>query len=527
MIKARKNVFSLVVLLLAATLVFTACSGNNKTGGEATNKPEPTEAPDNKSGEATEAPKSELKPYTLKLLYTGGTQKDEAKVEAAISEYLTEKINAKLDIVAIDWGPWEEKTNLMIAGREEFDIMFTAAWQKHAINVKKGAFVDINAELKDFGITSLLDQYGQDVKESLNPQYWEGAKVGGINYAVPTDKEFAAQGGIVYRKDIAEKHGIDMSAVKTAADLDAVFKTIQEKEPGMTPLFLRRGEHFNTHYFVGYDPLGDGAIPGMILKDETSTKVQPMWENQRYLDNLKMTRDYFLKGYINKDAATTETGLADALKTGTVFAVVASMKPGKAMEFENQIGYQGKLAQVELTPKTTSTSEAAGSMLAISTTSKDPARAMMFINLLHSDKYLNNLLNFGIEGDHYEKVSNEIIKPAANAGSYAPGATWMFGSQFLNYVWETESPTKWDDFRTFNEGSILSPGFGFFFDPANVETEVAGISGLEREYQWALETGSVDIDKVLPEYIDKMKAGGVDKIIAEKQKQFDEFLASK
>lgn len=50
-------------------------------------------------------------------------------------------------------------------------------------------------------------------------------------------------------------------------------------------------------------------------------------------------------------------------------------------------------------------------MLAISTTSEDPARAMMFINLLHTDPYLNNLLNYGIEGKHYLKVNENVIKP--------------------------------------------------------------------------------------------------------------------
>ncbi|MGO4540883.1 ABC transporter substrate-binding protein [Paenibacillus sp. 2TAB19] len=520
MLKVRKNVLSVLILMLAATLVFTACSGNNAKEGSntSTNKPaEATNAPE--ATEPAKEPATDLKPYTIKLVYTGLPQKDEAKIEEAASKYLTEKINAKLDIIAIDWGPWEDKLNMMIASREKVDVIFTAQWQKYAINVEKGAFKDL-ADL-------LQTPAGQAVVSGLDPAYIEGSKINGKNYAIPTNKELAAQGGIVYRKDVAEELGIDMSQVKTIADLDAVFATVKEKKPGMTPIYFKEGETFNSHYIGNYDALGDTSIPGLILKDADDTKVVPNYDLPRYVDTLKLTRDFFKKGYINSDAATNQTSTNDAIKSGNYFAVPNSLKPGKAAEMENQLGMTGKLAQVALNEKTTATSETAGAMLAISTTSEDPERAMMFISLLHTDKVLNNLINFGIEGDHYDKVSDEIIKPAANAASYAPGAAWMLGNQFLNYVWESEAPDKWAQFAEFNKGSKVSKGLGFVFNSEPVKAEVAAIVNVDAEYLTALETGSVDVDKVLPEYSSKLKAAGIDKIITEKQTQFDAFLAGK
>ncbi|MOA55540.1 hypothetical protein D3C78_1793520 [compost metagenome] len=46
------------------------------------------------------------------------------------------------------------------------------------------------------------------------------------------------------------------------------------------------------------------------------------------------------------------------------------------------------------------------------------------------------------------------------------------------------------------------------------------------EYDISLDTGSVDPDTVLTKYADKLKKAGLDKIIAEKQKQLDAFLAA-
>ncbi|NIK76364.1 putative aldouronate transport system substrate-binding protein [Paenibacillus castaneae] len=456
--------------------------------------------------------------YTLKFVYIGSSQQDEVEIETAINDYLSDKINAKIDIIPIDWGPWDDKTNLMIASREKFDIIFTAQWNKHAVHVSKGAFVELD---------DLLEQYGQGILQSLDPVFLEGAKINGKNYAVPTNKEFAAQGGIIYRSDIAEELGLDMSAVKSISDLDAIYKVILDKKPGMTPIYMKLGETFNTHYIGNYDALGDTSIPGIILKDEESTMVMPNYEVERYVDTLRITRDFFKKGYINKDAATNQTMNMDALRSGDVFSITASLKPGKDEELAIQTGLIGKLAQLELNAKTIATSETAGSMLAISSTSEDPARAMMFINLLHTDKYLNNLLNYGIEGKHYVKINESVIQPTAQTKDYNPASNWMFGNQFLNYVWDTEDPNKWNNFYDFNQNAKLSPGLGFLFDGNSVRAEIAAVVNVDRQYQTALETGSVEIDKVLPEYIERLKAAGIEKIIAEKQAQFDIFLANK
>ncbi|MGO4543662.1 ABC transporter substrate-binding protein [Paenibacillus sp. 2TAB23] len=507
-------------LLLACLFLLCACS--NQAGAE---RPSTSNAAGNgiesaspnnadQEGEVGYPGKS----YTLKFVYTGAPQKDEEEVESAINDYLLTKINAKIDLMPIDWGPWNDKVNLMIASRETVDILFTAQWNKHAVNVSKGAFLELD---------ELLDQYGQGILQSLDPIFLAGAKINGKNYAVPTNKELAAQGGIVYRKDIADELGIDMSQVKTIEDLDAVYQTILEKKPGMTPIYMKQGETFNAHYIGNFDALGDTSIPGIILKDGESTQIKPTYEEERYVNTLRITRQFFQKGYINKDATTNQTMNNDALRSGDAFSITSALKPGKDEELAIQSGLAGKLAQLALNVKTIATSETAGSMLAISSTSQDPVRAMMFINMLHTDVYLNNLLNYGIEGKHYEKVNEQVIRPTLNTPGYNPGTNWMFGNQFLNYVWDSEKADKWDLFRDFNQNAKISPGLGFVFDGNGVRAEVAAVVNVDRQYQTALETGSVDVDQVLPEYIESLKAAGIEKIIAEKQKQFDQFLANK
>lgn len=509
----KQKTSMLLLLMMAIVLVVSACSGGNSN--KATDPPKENAAT-NAPKESEKSPSSDLKPYEISLVYPGTPQADEKKIEAALNKILTEKINATIDLRPIDWGAWDDKINLMVASSEAVDIVFTAQWNGHAKYVAKGAFIELG---------DLIDQYGQGIKDSLDPAFLEGAKINGKNYGIPTNKELAAEGGIVYRKDVTDELGIDMSNVKTPADLDAVYAQVLAKKPELTPLYTTAGA-FNSHFFANYDFLGDSTIPGAILKDLDSTTVAPAEQIARYKEYLNLTRDYFKKGYINKDAATTQVSSSDAWLAGTVFSTIEPLKPGKADEIASASNLTGKLAQITMNEKTVATSETAGSMLGISFTSKDPARAMMLINLLHTDKELNNIINFGIEGDHFTR-NGEIITATANTANYNPGAAWMFGSQFLNYVWSTEDPDKWAKFKEFNQNAKISPGLGFVFDSEPVKAEVGALANVIRQYQRALETGSVDVDKALAEYEAKLKEAGVDKVVAEKQKQFDAFLASK
>lgn len=517
------------LLLAALATVLAGCgSGNNNKGADASS-PAPSSASPSASQSASAADSaspsssvSDLKEYKLSLYIPGTPPKDEAKVEAEINKYLKDKINATLDLNLVDWGQWDNKMNLAIASRDPMDIIFTAGWNGHATNVAKGAFLPLNDPNGKYG--NLLEQYGQDILSTLPEAFLTGAKINGFNYGVPTNKELAEQGGIVYRKDIADELGLTdkLNAVKTIADLDPILAEVKAKKPEMIPLFLRDGDNFNSHYFAKYDYLGDTTIEGVILKDGEDTIVKPRYEEPRYMETLNITRDFFKKGYINKDAATTQLSGNDALKKGNVFMIVCPLKPGKDAETANATGLAGKLAQVAMTDRTVATSDTAGSMLGISTTSADPARAMMFINLLHSDKYLNNLINFGIEGDHYTR-SGEIIAPTDSTGNYAIGATWMLGSQFLNYVWNTEAPDKWDQFKKFNEGAHNSPALGFTFNAEPVKSQVSVESNIRKQYDPGLDTGSIDPAKA-DEYYKKLKSNGLDAIIAEKQKQLNAFL---
>ncbi|UKS27247.1 ABC transporter substrate-binding protein [Paenibacillus sp. HWE-109] len=517
--RVNKTMLTTLSGMMAVSMVLAGCA--KSTTSETTPAPASTAAATT-AATATPEAKPSAKTELVTLYYPGAEQKDVKSVEEEANKYLKDKLNATIKINAIDFGQWNDKLNLMIASGEEADIIFTAAWQNYTVNVAKGAFLPLN---------DLLAKNGQDIVKNLDPAFLEGSKVNGKNYGIPTNKELAATRGVLLRKDLVDKYKMDLTSVKTWKDLEPLLKTVKEKEPGITPWFIANQGNGGSSGILDnldWDYLGDASVPGVISKTGKDTKVLNALETPEYKEAAKLIRAYYKAGYINKDAATTTVFPKDQAKAGKVFMWTDGLKPGKDAETEGYVGF--KLTQLDLTVPTISTGDASGAMLAISKTSKHPDLAMKVINLLHSDKTFNNLVNFGIEGKHYVKKSETIIdlpagKTAQDTG-YNPGAQWELGNQFLNYLWTNEDPNKWQKFKDFNAKGVKSPALGFAFNSEPVKNEIAACANIANQYGPALSAGTVDPDEVIPKFLEKLKAAGVDKIIAEKQKQLDAFLAA-
>ena len=70
-----------------------------------------------------------------------------------------------------------------------------------------------------------------------------------------------------------------------------------------------------------------------------------------------------------------------------------------------------------------------------------------------------------------------------------------------------------------------SPAFGYYFDQEPVTSEVAAVNTVIEQYTPSLNCGAINPEEALPEFIEALKAAGMDKIIAEQQKQLDEWAA--
>jgi len=461
--------------------------------------------------------KPKLDPYEISWVIIGnGQPKDTAMVEEAANKYLKDKINATVKLTVLDFGSFDNKTNAMIATAEKFDIIFTAYWKSYRTNALKGAYQPID---------ELLTKHAPKTKALFSEEFLKGARIDGKLYALPANKDKAQAHGFLYRKDIADKHGIDMSKVKTYTDIEPILQTIKEKEPNLIPYMTTL---LPMHYTGLFDFTTGNETPAVLYTNKNDGKIVNVYETPEFMDYQKTIRSWYEKGYIPKDIGTRQPNQITAdLREGKAFAWPEQLKPGKDAETQNGLKNQSpetKIGQHYITSPVVTTNDTTGSMMAISKTSKDPARAMMFLELLNTDPYLNNLFNFGIEGTHYKKVEGKtnIIEPVKDAGYTMVGSNWIIGNQYINYLLPNEDPNKWKNFQEFNDKAKPAPSLGFSFNPDTVKTEIAAIKAAVKEFE-LIGNGSIDPVVYIPKLNEKLKAAGVDKVIAEVQKQYDEF----
>lgn len=457
-------------------------------------------------------------PDTIVMTFPAGTPRDLQIVQDEMSRYLSKKINANVKLKPIDMGSWWDKTGLMFASGEQIDLMFTAGWMRFGDEVAKGRFIPLD---------DLLERYGGGIRSLLSPAIIEAGKVNGSVYGIVANKEFASSKGLVMRKDLVDKYGIELSKVRTLADLTPVFAKIKENEPGISPLQARADRSpltFVLQYGL-FDMLGDG--PGVLSRADASLQVVNLADTPEFEASAKLMHAWNLAGYFNADAAVSKDSEYEAVKAGKAFAFAESLKPGFEIQASRNTGMA--MTAVELTKPYTTTADTTSAMFAITKNARHPEKAMMLLNLLYTDPYLLNLLDWGIEGKHYVKrADGQIDYPEgvdAKSVGYNLNQSWMFGNQLNSYLWSNEDPGLWEQYRAFNAEADKSKALGFVFDPERVKNEIAAVSGVDEDFAPAINTGALDPALVLPMYRQKLKEAGAEAVIAEKQRQLDAWLA--
>ncbi len=514
MYRLKKVLGILVAALLVFSLMLTGCGSAKDAGGDAPDQ-NPEQAQDTQDSVA-EPEAEKLDPVELSWYFLGNTPGvGQPNVEAAIGEYLKDKINVTVKFYPLGWDEFFTKTGAMTAANEPFDITFSPAWMGFADSAAKNAYMDI---------TELFPKYCPGTKELLGDDFLKGGYYNGKLLAIPTNKEKAHSTGLMLNKQLMDKYNLDMNSINTINDIEPMLKTIKENEPDIVPFMVGTGTNIlmlpQFDYVTGDDTYGAAARYG-------DTKLLCPTETQEMADAYRLTRDWYLKGYVYKDAAT-EAASGDSSKStslqndGLVFAYVSNLIPQQDANRSNE---KVTWIQKELVKPRISAKDLGGSMNSISSTCRNPERALMFLELVNTDKTLNNLIAWGIEGTNYTIVSENVIHQD-DKSDYVHTNQWVFGNQFLNYLKDTESPTKWDEFKSFNEKAVSDKSLGFVFTKADdIKTEIAAVRlAYSKTYLWS---GCQDVDEELPKLIDQLKKAGVDTIISTVQTEYDAWLASK
>lgn len=513
--KNSKRLICLTVALVMLTVtVFTGCGRQSATTEGTTSQPTTASASGTTQAEKTT---ESLKEVTLTWYQPvfSGVPADLQLVNDEVNKQTLEKINAKVNMNFIPFGEYENKMSMVLASGEAADICFTANWANNfSQNVAKGAFLPLD---------DLLSKYAPKTKASISDNIWQAVKVSGKIYAVVNQQILAWADGWVLRKDMVDKYNFDITSIKKYEDIEPFLKAVKDGEKDVIPLEARY--LMQNNQMAGYECLLGQYLPGAVNLSGGELKVVNQWETPEYKEWFKINREWYLKGYIQKDA-------------GNLKDVSAYEKAGKYAAIPNGVIIPGGEADLKAskggfdyvmtsyTDRLLMNSSVMGTLMAIIKSSENPERAMMFLEMLNSDQKFFNLIAHGVENTHYKKISDNQIE-AIKDSKYDPNQSWSFGNSFLSYYLPGQKVGLWDDQISLNNNAKPAPTLGFPANTEPIKSEIAQCQAVGDQYLMGLWTGSIDTEKYLPEFLDKLKKAGSDKIVAEMQKQLDAWSKTK
>lgn len=495
----KKQKFKVIACAMSLAMILTACGGAKDA------------QPNTDGQKKDEKPLVELT-WNFPL---SAIPQDLKTVEEAVNKITKEKINATVKFQVQTFADYKQKMNTVVASGEPYDIAWVSNWNwDYLQNQSKGAFLELD---------DLLSKQAPTLLKSMPDFVWDATKIQGKIYAVPNYQTVTKKEGFVIQKRFVDKYKLDVNSIKKFEDIEPFLKQIKEGESKDVIPFLNDK---TGRFTVMYETLGLEFLSNVVGVDlQKPDKALNLFETPQYKHYLDVMKDWYTKGYINENAATLKNK-NDIIKTGKAAVQFHNvLKPGGEAEAKTANG-GNDVIYVPLTNAYASTGTVITTLQAINKNSKNSERAMMFINLLNTDKELYNTISFGVEGKHYTKVSDNVVKVNKEAG-YAPNAGWVFGNTFNGYLVEGMNPSVMEQTKKDNETAKQSPLMGFKFDNTPVLAEIANLTTVIDQYQPALDTGTVDPNTMLKEFQDKLKQAGSEKVIAEVQKQIDAWKKTK
>lgn len=499
------KILALVVALLMFTSFIAGC-GNNSGSTEKSTTAVQTEK--SATSNVTEKPKDFV---TMKVLYPGDESK---RMESFLKDEFATKIKDELNLgIEVNYSPWDQywnKKDMMLASGEDLDWYWDAT-----------VYLSKNVSQKKFyPLNDVFDKYGADIKKLVPEQVFKALTFDGNLVAIPTAYAPTAElfHSVLVRQDLLEAVG--MKELKTLSDVNQFFEKAKVKFPedkavasyGHNELVRSVGEPY--------------ALFGMFESaaiDMANNKVSSYYESDSFKKTSKIMSDWKKLGYVPDDVTMKYDEHAGRFASGNYLIEQGAISlPLEQIGAVQKNAPQAKLKEYILEPEKPKYAFYANfNHIIIGPNCKIPDRVMMFLDWIFKSKDNYNFTLYGVKDKDYTLVNNRIKLINTDVLFYE----WMFRNVNLMDFPDSVDDDFINSFKNWDKDTTPSKSFGFVFDSNAVKSEEAQIATVITEKFRPIETGFTDYDKSYPDAQKALKAAGIDKYIAEMQRQLDVYVA--
>lgn len=477
----------------------------------------------------------------LVFLVPGDQPAGWSKVLAAVNKKLEEEKGITFKFEWIGWSNYADTSLLKYTSGEKFAGSIDAGWLHLGQLADDGALIPLDDQIASGDYPNLT--------KTIHEKTIESSKIRGKLWGVPQVNNASISNGFTIRRDLADKHGIGQIA--SYDDFERYLYAVKQHEKSVIPYGLDNGYVNNAIGWSGPGLFNQAAweapneyvvfsmgTPGAIALARTDefqagrARLQPFWEVQGIADSLKRVRRYHDDGILNHDVLSVDKN--------TIYSLFGQGKYASAVGWTNGLvtttyGATRKNvpgAEIELvvpfggtTPPKLFSSFGSANNVCVNAKMENPDAVLKLQDWL-SIKENHDLLAYGIEGEDWKPVGDTGFQ---SSSSYVfPGYVASWRAPLERLPADTiDSEKKWFAWSQNFDNFELSPTAGFELTKDAVKTESAQLSAAYSEYALPLFAGLADPAKGLSELQKAFDKAGFDKVLAENEKQLNEFLAKR
>ncbi len=451
-------------------------------------------------------------------------------VEDEINQISRKAINVRVVMLPVNASAYSERISQMMAARADMDLLLTAPegpWHFSAL-AAANRLLDLTDRVGEHGLGAVRAING------VNPGLLAGTRYQGRLYGLPVLKDHSSAVYIVLRKDILDRYKLDLNAVRNVEDLTAILAELaaQETIPVLgtsaggsllvSPAISLSLDDFPRS--APLDTLGDKRFCLGAKYAAGSSPVINYFASEAYRTLISQAHSWYDAGYVYRDAAAYTGEAYELVAAGAALGFFHTGNYGSVRQLHGLCGYEmtvQKIADCAMI-----TSQIQRSVWVLPQSSDKPDAVLDFLALTYQDEQITNWLQYGIEDRHYiEKDGRVLLPPGVSQQSvgYAVVDKDLLGNPYLAKTRWTDDIGQYAAIFSANKASAVSSLMGFNPDFRQLCLEVINVSQVLAQYRPGLECGKIDPELYLPEFLATLDKAGYPAILAEMQKQVENF----
>ncbi len=317
--------------------------------------------------------------------------------------------------------------------KNQMDIFLIRGYEDYRYYVDNMFVESLDDEIN--GTSKVLKSY-------IYPDFFEAAKVDGMTYGIPNNHALGEYTYLLVNKELATKYNYTQNDLMNIAYCQSFIEKVAAGEAGVTPVWGNITPAY-MQYWSGQDSKSFSVLASEVKPTDTSTpdkkvaaleavEFKNVFDITSFVDNTYYQKLYTEKGYISTAESVDKFGVG-----------IVTATPGVVEELYADEYYVNTHQAPE-----GSLDDYCASMFAISTHTKDKARAMEIITRLNTETDLRTILQYGVEGEHwkYDELDDSIIVKLSDTYKMNLADT---GNVYMTYP-DYETPMNWDSAKAQN-----------------------------------------------------------------------------